>query len=184
MAHGPEQIRSQLGQLGLHPEVLEEEGKLKIWDWYTPTLGQKSKEKLPLESLKISDLSIWYSKEMMRLAPDPNLLRIFDNISTLARFNDDKSWIEFALTRAIPAASLQKSTTIRGLMRGVHSEWVYMQLEGAHDGIIDFRLDETGEETINSVRIRTMRNVGFDSRWHPLKIGENFEIGLDQQRIS
>ncbi len=91
MAQQPEKIRSQLNRLGVHPEALEAADNLRIWDWYTPTLGQKSKEKVALESLKVADLSIWFAKEIMRQPPDPNLLRVFDSISSLARFNDEKS---------------------------------------------------------------------------------------------
>ncbi len=58
-------------------------------------------------------------------------------------------------------------TSLFVLIRGVHSEWLYRTLEAAHDGIIDFRLDEAGEETRNLIRVRSMQNVGFDSRWHP-----------------
>jgi KaiC/GvpD/RAD55 family RecA-like ATPase len=52
-------------------------------------------------------------------------------------------------------------------------------LEAAVDGIIDFKLEEVGEETINLMRLRSMRNVGFDSRWHRLRVKENFEVTLE-----
>ncbi len=160
--------------------LAEREGRLRIWDWYTCQLGQKSNEEFAVDSLKVADLSIWFAKHMMRLPPDPQLLRLFDNISIVARFNDEKSTIEFLLTRVIPVASLQKATTIRGLMKRVHSEWAYMQLEGANDGIIDFKLEEVGEETKNLIRIRNMRNAGFNSRWSRLGIGKNFEVTLEK----
>lgn len=51
---------------------------------------------------------------------------------------------------------------------------VYKQFEGTCDSVIDFKLDETGEETRDLIRIRNMRNVSFDRRWHALGIGENF----------
>jgi len=43
-------------------------------------------------------------------------------------------------------------------------------LEATVDGIIDFTRD--------LIRIRSMRNVGYDREWHELKIGENFEVTL------
>jgi KaiC/GvpD/RAD55 family RecA-like ATPase len=64
-------------------------------------------------------------------------------------------------------------------MRGIHSDWVYRLLEGSVEGVVDFELDESGEETRNIIRFRRMRNVSFDSRWHPLKIGKNFEVTLE-----
>lgn len=66
----------------------------------------------------------------------------------------------------------------------MHSEWVYKNIEAAVDGIIDFRLDETGEETKDLVRIRTMRDVEYDRRWHQLNVGENLEVALAGQAMS
>jgi KaiC/GvpD/RAD55 family RecA-like ATPase len=36
-------------------------------------------------------------------------------------------------------------------------------LEAAADGVIDIKLDETSEEARSMMRIRSIRNVGFDS---------------------
>ncbi len=65
-------------------------------------------------------------------------------------------------------------------MRGVHSEWAYKTLEAANDAVIDFRIKEVNDETRSLIRIRSMRTVHFDSRWHRLEIGENFEVFLEK----
>ena len=44
--------------MGVNSEQLEREDKLHIGDGYAATLGQKSKEKYALPSLKVADLSI------------------------------------------------------------------------------------------------------------------------------
>ncbi len=183
-AQQPDNIRSQLRRLGLNTEELETSGKLRIFDWYSATLGQKSKEDYAFSSLKVADLSILFSKYLM-LRPDiardsSDWLRILDDMSCLARFNDEKSWLEFVLTRIIPIASLWRSTGIGGVIKGIHSDWVYKRLEAANDGVIDFKLEEEGKKTRDLIRIRTMRNVGFDREWHELKIGENFEVTLEK----
>ena len=67
-----------------------------------------------------------------------------------------------------------------GVIRGIHNDWVYRQLEDAADGVVDFKIDEVGEETRDVLRIRGMRNVAFDRRWHSLKIGENLEVSLEK----
>jgi len=36
-----------------------------------------------------------------------------------------------------------------GAVKGVYSEYVYKSLEATVDGIIDFKLEESGEETRN-----------------------------------
>jgi KaiC/GvpD/RAD55 family RecA-like ATPase len=129
-------------------------------------------------SLKVADMSIQFAKEQVPGPPIPEFLGIMDNASVQARFNDEKAWIEFALTRAIPSSYTRKSTSIDGILRGAHSEWAYTQLEAAYDGIIDFKLEEDGRSTRDLIRIRSMRDVLYDREWHELRIGHNFEVTL------
>ncbi len=178
----PEKTRSYLNRLGLEAEELEKEDRLMIYDCYTPSLGRKSQERLSIP-LKVADASIWWSKQYetaSALATGLFWLRTWDNISILDRFNDEKTWVEFVLARVIPNAYLRKETAIRGVMRGVHSEWVYKRLEMANDGIVDIRLDESSDPPRNLIRIRTMRDVAFDARWRHLRVGENFEVTLEK----
>jgi len=185
----PENIRSQLAQLGLDVGQLEANGKLRVFDWYTATLGRKSKETYAFYSLKAADLSVLFGKYLMATQPgielippqpSPDWLRILDDASCLGRFNEEKSWVEFVRTRIVPIASLWKSTGIGGIIRGIHSEWAYKNLEAACDGVIEIKQDETSGEAKNLIRIRSMRGVGFDSRWHELKVGENFEVTVEK----
>ena len=182
----PDSLRSQLRKLGLNVEEFEAGGKLEIWDWHSATLGQKSKEKFVGAStgLKAADLSIDIGREELKPAMAgetyPEYLRIWDNSSVMARFNDDKAWVEFLVTRVFPSGFHSKSTIIVGVIRGIHSEWVYRQLEDAADGVIDFKIDEIGEETRDVFRIRSMRNVAFDRKWHRLNIGENLEVTIEK----
>jgi KaiC/GvpD/RAD55 family RecA-like ATPase len=178
----PDSIRMQLTRLGLKVDELEKNDRLRVYDWYTPTLGRKSKEKYGIDSLKVADQSL-----VFRLTEDdlnnpeaewPESLRIVDNFSALARFNEERSWIEFMLTRVFPLGSVKKSTLVFGIMKGVHSEWAFKQLEGNADGIIDFSLDEAGGKIRDLMRIRTMRNVHFNRELTELKVGENFEVTL------
>ena len=178
LAHPPDDVRSKLNNLGLICEQLESEDKLYITDLYTATLGQKSKERFAIPSLKVADLSIEFSRNIMRGPPEPDTLAIVDNGSTLARFNDEKSWVEFILTRIIPSAKILENIGLAGIIREIHSAWVYEQLEAAADGIIDFKLEEEGKSTRDLMRIRSVRNAHFDREWHELKIGENFEVTL------
>ena len=174
-----EKVRARLKKLGLDSKQLENDGRLQLSDWHSMTLGKRSAERFSRNSLKVSDLSIQYAKQQ---APEkPNLsevLSIMDNASVLARFNDEKAWVEFALTRGNPISHTRKFTSIDGILRGVHSEWAYNQLEAACDGVIDFRLEEEGKTIRDLIRIRSMHDVFYDKNWHELKIGENFEVTL------
>lgn len=178
-AQFPDHVRERLRRLGLDVGNLEAAEKLLIYDYYTPALGQASKEKLAPPSLKVQDLSIWYSR-VHRPTLTPDTLRIHENRSNLARFNEERSWIEYTLTRTFALGSQTKSTYISGIIGGVHSESVYKQFEAAADGIVDFRLEEaTGGVTREVMRIRTMKNGAFTRGWHALKVNENFEVTLE-----
>ena len=176
----PDSFRSQLHQLGLEPAELERSERLMIYDWYTATLGQKSTEKHAVDSLKVADLSLYFSKEWMRIPSSPDLLRVTDDISCLSRFNDEKNWVEIFLSRYVPSTTRAQSTTIRGVINGVHSDWVYRILEASVDGIIDFKLQEAGKGMKNFMRMRSMRNVAFDSQWHELDVDDNFRVTLER----
>lgn len=195
-AQPPENIRSQLSQMGLDVQKLETDEKLHVFDWYTATLGRKSTEKYAFYNLRVTDLSVLFGKYLMASPdsdptssisgfvmapqPSPDWLRILDDISCLARFNEEKNWVEFVRTRIIPIGSLWKSTGIGGIIRGIHSDWAYKNLEAAFDGVTDIKLDESTEEAKSMIRIRSMRNVGFDAHWHPLKVDENSEVVIEK----
>jgi len=175
----PDYIRSKLKRMGLDVEDLEKNERLQIWDWYTCQLGQKSHEKYAHDSLKVADLSIQFSKvEMRRSIPD--VLHISDNTSALARFNDERVYVEYVLTRVIPSYAMNQSIGLRGVLKGVHNEWVYKQLEAAHAGIIDFTVEQVGGEWKNFITLKSMRDVGHDSRPHPLKVDENLQVTLEK----
>lgn len=171
-------VRSKLERLGLDVRGLESEGRLELWDWYTATLGRRSDEKLAMNSLKVADLSIGISKTEFSDKVKHAWLGVKDSVSTLSRFNDEKAWVEFELTRSIPVAQTQRSIMIRGVVKAVHSEWVYKRLEDAYDAVIDFRLDESCDPSRNMMRIRSMRDVGFDGKWHSIRADKNSEITL------
>ena len=174
----PDDFRSQLNRYVQNVSELESKDILQIWDLYSVTLGQKSKEKYTIDSLKVVDMSIQYATQMMRQPIAPDILLIGDDETVAARFNDEKNWVEFTLTRDFPNVKLRKLSGISGLLRGVLSDWAQKRLEGAADGIIDFKVEEAGNVTRDLIRIRSMRGVGFDREWHELKISENLEVSL------
>lgn len=40
----------------------------------------------------------------------------------------------------------------------------------SHDGVIDIRLDDSGSQTIDIIRMRSMRDVSFDRKWHQVEV--------------
>jgi KaiC/GvpD/RAD55 family RecA-like ATPase len=177
-SQSPHDIRSGLRSLGLRVEELEEKDQLWITDLYAASIGQKSKEKFAPESLKVADLSIWIAREAMVETSAPEFLVIAENNSILDRFNDEKNWVELMLTRPIPMAKSRQMTQVLGFMSGIHSNWAYKQLEAVADGIVDFKVEEANEMTRDLIRMRTMRKVPFDRKWHVVSLGKNFEVTL------
>jgi KaiC/GvpD/RAD55 family RecA-like ATPase len=177
-AQAPERIRKRFSEIHNQSHELEANGTLRIFDWYTATLGRKSKEPLSQDSLRIADLSIQFSRGEIPGPPIPYVLGITDNASVLARFNDEKPWIEFALTRAIPSSYARQSTSIDGILNGVHSEWASRQLEAAYDGVIDFKLEQDGKQTRDVMRVRSLRDLTHDREWHELRVDSNLEISI------
>jgi hypothetical protein len=175
LMRSPEKLRSMLRRHGLDAAELEHGDKLRIQDYYTATLGKASAELHGWDSLKVQDLSVQFAKFAFDSEAESGLLRIWDNLSVLGRFNDDKVWVEFMLSRGLPIGIGLGATTLHGIVNGVHESWVYRRLEDVHDGIVDVRVGDDGKEL---VRIRNMREVGFDRKWRELTIGPNFEVSL------
>ena len=178
----PDDIRSQLMRHALNVEELEKDEKLQIVDHYSVSLGQRSKERSAPVSMKVADQSIEFMKNEAQMHGEmPEVLGVRDDLSILDRFNQERSWVEFLLTRYIPIIKRLKVTAIRGLISGIHSDWAYRQLEAANDGIVDFKLEEEGSKgSRNLIRIRRMRNIDYDREWHPLLVGEKLEITLEK----
>ncbi len=183
----PDNIRSQLRNLELNVEELERSEKLEFYDWYGLTLGQKPKEVgWGPASLKAADISVQVLgrksvtlEEARAEGFGPDFLIIWDDVSFLDRFNDTKSWTELLIARFMARTHVTKSSFVFGVAKGIHSEWAYKRLETASEGIIDFKVDETSEELRSLVRIRRMRSVGFDARWHRVSIADNLKVTLE-----
>ena len=94
IGQSPEKVRSRLKRYNVVAEQLEKDEKLAILSAYSATLGKKSLETYNEESLKVQDLSILFSQVVMKLQHEPESLRIIDNGSVLARYNDEKSFVD------------------------------------------------------------------------------------------
>jgi len=140
----------------------------------------KSDEKLRMESLKISDISIHFITQQFKREVETGKLVLVDDWSSYARFNEEKTWVEFLLTRDFALTSRQAFHNIGGLMKGMHSGSVYNRLEASADGIVDIKVEEEGNTIRDMIRIRNLRNVHYDREWHELKLGENFEVRLEK----
>jgi KaiC/GvpD/RAD55 family RecA-like ATPase len=203
MARSPEEIENELSTLGVDVPRAFKEGRLSINDWYSATLSggriepltpgasvfedrdtQKGSKCL---SLKVQDLSVEFlkdskvSRESSRFyRPDwpAGTLNVVDSFSALLRFNDEKSTADYFESRLFPEQRKAQRITIMGLVRGIHSDWLYKRTEAATDGVVDIRVMEEEGKARNFVRVRSLRGQPHDSAWHQIEIKPNGEAGL------
>ncbi len=137
-------------------------------------------------SLKLSDLSVQYLKDMTQ-GPEsgdafetwpPGALTVAGSSSQLLRFNEEKPYLEGAISRVNPNCRRAKRILLNGFVRGIHTESFYKRLESDIDGVIDVRVKERDEEAKNLLRIRSLKGQPHDARWHEIQIKQNGEATL------
>ena len=200
MVRPVEDVERWLTALGVDFAPAVQSGHFVIEDWYSATLSggqlgsidqkspifERTSSGLRARSLKVNDLSVEWLKSSKA---GPQIYDIIDNwpagslviaesFSGMLRFNEEKPFVEWIEARVNPGERKRRGITIQGLVRGLHSDWLYKRMESASDGIIDIRVMERGEESKNLLRFRTLRGQPHDSRWHELQIKSNGEVAL------
>lgn len=182
--HVPSKLREAFTTLGLDVKKLEKDDKLRILDSYTMQTGlgspEKSKSKISVQPLKLSDSSIEFAQQIKAGIPevDKRWLHIDDNWGVMLQYNDEKAILNFSRTRMPFWVSARDTTFLVAIMTGIASEAFYKQYVAVYDGIIDFRSEEKTEQVEQLVRVRLMRRKKYDSRWHKLQILNNGEVAL------
>ena len=195
-----EDLRNDLSRLGIDVDRSEREGLLRVDDWYSASLGLEhpagtltwsdmmvgkgASSYLQAASLKVTDLSVQLLKLMKDGSPDvvdtwpPGHLLIWESMSPMLRFNDEKIFLDWLETRLNPYERKMKRIELQGVVRGVHSESFYRRMESASDGVIEVRLMERGEEVKNLLRVRSIKGQPHDSRWHEIQVEPNGEATI------
>jgi KaiC/GvpD/RAD55 family RecA-like ATPase len=196
----PESVRENLTNLGVDVLAAIKEYRLVIDDWYAATLtggridAEPAKTSLiePIDggarmrSLKVADLSVewlkgskdgWQPGDLVETWP-PGALTIAGSVSEMLRFNEEKPFLAWAISRGWPNERKAKRIHLTGTCRGAHTEWLYNWLEAAADGIIDVHVMERGDMAKSFLRIRSLKNQPSDSRWHEIEVKSNGEAEL------
>ena len=194
----PETVKENLAALGVDVSATTSEGRFLMDDWYTATLtggkleGGSQSVFEPINggsrarSLKIADLSVDWLK-LSKQGPQgwdiveswpPGALNVSESMSQTLRFNEEKSYLEWFVSRVIPNVRKAGRINLNGVVAGVHSDSFYKQLESNFDGVIDLRVMERGEEAKNLLRIRSLKGQPHDARWHEIQIKRNGEAAL------
>lgn len=165
----PDQVRRDLRTLGSDITTLEAEGRFRLYDGYSTTLGVKSKEKLAFESLKVSDLSLHFLKMTKDENPIRNDVGFSDNGSISLRYNDEKVFLDFYATRAIPRVKLHDRISFSAFVSGVHSAAFYKSMEDICDGVIDVKFDDSEGTPETKLRVRAFKSGKFNGSWRRVK---------------
>ena len=172
----PEQVRVDFERHGLNVKELEEDGKLQLFDNYTPQTGLGSVK----GTMKVSDWSIGQMKAMKASIPEAEKrwLHIDDDQSVALQYNKEEDFIDFLRTRQIPTLKERENVVLWGFLSGTASVPFYRKLESLCDGIVDFRSQEIGGQIEHEVRIRAIHGRTFDSRWRRLRLLESGQVEL------
>ena len=165
----PDQVRRELTALGSDIEQLKSDGRFHLYDGYSATLGMKSKEPLYFESLKVADLSLHFLKMTKDDNPIKNDIGFSDNGSIGLRYNEERAFIDFYATRVIPRVKLHERINFSAFVTGVHSAHFYRSMEDLADGILDIKLDDSGEKPYTKLRVRVFKRGRFDPSWRRVK---------------
>jgi len=205
MGRPPEDVKRDLTALAVNVVDAEKAGLLAVEDWYSASLSGGRVERpgqsrvfeptetgLRVLSLKVADLSVDWLKSS-KSSPHPvydivdfwpaGSLIIVESFSSILRFNEEKSFVEWVERRVNPAERKRQSITIQGFVRGIHSDQLYKLMENTADGVIDIRVQERGEETKNVLRVRSLKGRPHDTKWHEILIKSNGEATLAEQRV-
>ena len=198
MLGSPESVRERLLALGVDVSAVSSEGRLALDDWYSATLtGGRLEEGGPsmfeaiegghrARSLKISDLSVQYLKDMKQGSEfgdafetwPPSALSLAESSSQLLRFNEEKPYLEWVISRLNPNCRRAKRIFFVGFVRGIHSDSFYKRLESDVDGVVDLRVMERDGGWKNFLCVRSLKGQPHDARWHEVQIKRNGEAAL------
>jgi KaiC/GvpD/RAD55 family RecA-like ATPase len=199
MARPLDNVLQELSALGVNVAAAFKSALLEVIDWYSATLtggrlgtgaGQEEVfEQIEegvsrIRSLKVADLSLHWLKQM-KSGPEiyekarTGEFGFVESCSSQLRFNEEKPYVEWMESRVNPEERRLKNITFQGFVRGVHSEWVYRRMEADWDGVIDVRVMDEGGEAKSFLRMRSLKGLPYDGRWHEIEIKPNGEAVLN-----
>jgi KaiC/GvpD/RAD55 family RecA-like ATPase len=177
----PDLVRSDLKTLGVNVEALStgDIPRLRFIDGYSTAIGLESKEKYSFPSMNLSDHSIDVLGAL-KGKPEEDKWRgriaLCDNLSVMLRHNPEKALIEFYGSRLVPSLRVRKRTAVQAFVKGIHSDFFYKNMENLAEGIIDVKLDTSGDVAANLIRVRSFKRGPHDAKWHNIKVGDNLAV--------
>jgi KaiC/GvpD/RAD55 family RecA-like ATPase len=173
----PREIAMDLARFGVDAQKAIEAGSLRIADWYTCITGH-----LPPDppddmatSLRVEDLGLitskyWHVRKGIEPESTPDFieLAVFDNLTRLFNYNDERACVKFLYT-TIARMKQDRRLTICGFAKGVLEKQVYNDLESMFDGIVDVRRTKEGGGICTVVRVRSFPETLYTKAWFAVR---------------
>ena len=175
----PEEIESSMKTFGLDISPYKEKNMVRIVDGCSWKIGRSSSSKYAVDSQQnyLTAISIKIKKAQQ----DYNNIRfVFDSVSELTALCDPDSVLNFlqVLTTKIRLAGGKAIFTVA---TGAHDKNFMNLLRLTFDGILEMKLDETGNEIKKLLRIFSLKGIGHKTSWTPFEITDK---GISLQRES
>ena len=185
--HTPKEIRSALKRVGSDLEAYEQRGLFRVLDSYTPTTpltGPAEGREEPLLSGKAPDSENWAETIRRKMKSgfeeeEKRWLHIDDNETVMLQFSSEESILNGWRTTFVPMVKERELLILHALVTGTASESFYRKTEAMADAVIDLTTREEGGRVENYIRVRALRGVKFDSRWHRAELMSNGDVIIE-----
>ena len=164
----PEEIELSMKKLGLDIRPYEEKNKLLIVDGCSWKLGRKSSSNYAVDGQHnyLTSMSIAINKAKKNFV---KICFVFDSISELVALSDKDSTINFlqVLTAKI---RLEGGKALFTVASGAHEDYFMNLLRLTFDGILEMKLDDSGNELKRLLRVFSLKRIKHKTNWVPFEI--------------
>jgi KaiC/GvpD/RAD55 family RecA-like ATPase len=168
------EIRKQFYDLAVNVDEYEAKDNAVLVDVYSSQMGGKSSEKYRSMTSNLNDVSISISES----APQwpAGTLVIGESFSNIA-INQEDMFAKFS-RKMVSVWRSQGTVMIVGLAVDLHPPEFYQEMKLLTDGVFEVRLTEQGGEMINTLRARSMKGRGSDTRRRQILFDDKMEASL------
>jgi KaiC/GvpD/RAD55 family RecA-like ATPase len=171
----PKIFKVQIKTLGLNTAIFENNGRLKIIDWYSWRKPEEkdSAQKKPDHIITApGDLSkLWMAIEnaISSFGYSPTKCAVF-NILTPALSIFEFEQVFTFVQELIDLFKQKDITTLFMIEKEAHEPLEIAKLRVIFDGVIDIENEESEGKTLRKIRILSMRGTEFDPKFKPLTL--------------
>jgi len=168
------EIRQQFDDLGVNIAEYEAKDNAVLFDAYSAPMGVKTSEKYHTISSNLNELSITITQSATQWSA--GTLVIVESYSNMA-FNQENIFTKF-WRRVAGVWRNRGSVMIVGLGSDLHPPQFYQDMKLVSDGAFEVKLKEDHGEIINTIRARSMKGQGSDTRLRQVLFDNKMKASL------